>query len=173
LGRRLGILIALLALSGGGVLIGTALSGRGSDEGSGSEPEPAFRLPGRVRVEVLNGGGVEGVAWHATTTLRDRGFDVVYYGNAGTYSDDPSVVIDRVGDTATAALVAEALGVSQVTSEPDTTLYVDVTVRLGPDWGASPRIEDEAEASAPWWDLRRFFRGKEPRRGDNLRGREG
>ena len=37
---------------------------------------------GRVRVEVLNAGGVPGMASRATDHLRESGFDVVYYGNA-------------------------------------------------------------------------------------------
>jgi hypothetical protein len=111
-----------------------------------------------VKVEVLNGGGVAGAAWEATRTLRDRGFDVVSYGNAGTYSDDLSVVMDRVGDLESANLVAGALGIPLTRSERDSTLLVDVTVRLGPDWtGPQPTTKDEAEP-APWWDLRRFLR---------------
>ena len=159
MGRRFGILIVLLLILGGGAVLGTALSGRRETAEAEAEPHPAFALPGRVRVEVLNAGGVAGVAWDATVALRDSGFDVVSYGNAGTYSDDPSVVIDRVGDTVTAGAVAEALGVVQVRSEPDSSLYVDVTVRLGPDWTSLPQAGAEAEDEAPWWDLRRLFRG--------------
>jgi hypothetical protein len=112
---------------------------------------------GRVRVEVLNGGGLEGVAWDATRSLRDRGFDVVYYGNAETYSDDPSVVMDRVGDLETARSVAEALGILQVVSDPDSTRLVDVTVRLGPDW-TGRGLEDAGTGEAQaWWDPRGWF----------------
>jgi hypothetical protein len=113
-----------------------------------------------VKVEVLNGGGVAGVAWEATRVLRDRGFDVVSYGNAGTYSEDLSVVMDRVGDLESATSVGDVLGIPLVRSEPDSTLLVDVTVRLGPDWSnPRPMATDDAEP-APWWDLRRLLRGK-------------
>jgi len=154
-------------LSGVGILLGSSLFNRGG-ETPGAEQQQAIRgVQGRVRVEVLNGSGVSGVAWDATRTLRDAGFDVVGFGNAGTYSDDPSVVMDRVGEMETARLVALSLGIAQVRSEPDSTLFVDVTVRLGPDWTGPPSmVEDDNEAS-PWWDLRRFFRRSDPPEAQN------
>lgn len=98
------------------------------------------------------------MAWEATSALRDRGFDVVLYGNAGTFSDGPSVVMDRVGDMEKARLVAEALGISEFRSEPDSTRLVDVTVRLGSSWAAPRREAEEDRESTPWWDIRRLFR---------------
>jgi hypothetical protein len=98
----------------------------------------------RVRVEVLNGGGRVGVARSATSLLRDRGFDVVYYGNAGSFDRDSSVVLDRVGQMAWAEAVAEALGIGNVRSEPNPNLYLDVSVVLGRDW--MPPDTDRGEA---------------------------
>ena len=43
---------------------------------------------GRIRVEVLNAGGEPGMARMATDQLRDRGFDVVYFGNAESFGRD-------------------------------------------------------------------------------------
>ena len=140
MGKRIRVLVALLVFSGLGILIGSYLGSWGD---GGPEVPPPSAIPGsvgRVRVEVLNGGGLEGVAWDATRALRDTGFDVVYYGNAETYSDDPSVVMDRVGDLETARSVAETLGILQVISSPDSTRLVDVTVRLGPDWTGADSV---------------------------------
>jgi len=97
----------------------------------------------RVTVDVRNAAGVEGLARSATDHLRGAGFDVVSLGNARTFGSDTTVVIDRVGETSKAAAVASALGVVRVVSQPDSNLFVDVTVRLGSDWSA-PQVEDEA-----------------------------
>jgi hypothetical protein len=112
-----------------------------------------------VKVEVLNGSGISGMAWDATLALRDQGFDVVFYGNAGTFSEDPSVVSDRVGMLETAKDVAAALGIPRVESALDTTRLVDVSVRLGPEWEGPPAQEEKVdEPPRPWWDVRRYFR---------------
>lgn len=159
MGQRFRTLILLLALSGVAILVGTFLSGWGREPGDVAPPSIIPGTTGRVKVEVLNGGGVPGVAWEATRALRDKGFDVVLYDNAGTYSEDPSVVMDRVGDLETARSVANALGIARVITDPDSTRYVDVSVLLGAEWtgsGTGP-VDEEDEDPAPWWDLRRIF----------------
>ncbi len=111
-----------------------------------------------MKVEVLNAAGVSGVALEATRVLRDLGYDVVYYGNARTYTDDPSVVIDRVGDLAKAQVVRQLLGIPSARTELDSTLLLDVTVKLGPDWERPGTVPEAAEPDVPWWDIRRFLR---------------
>jgi hypothetical protein len=107
----------------------------------------------RVRVEVLNAGGVAGLARAATLELRDIGFDVVHYGNANTFDRDSSAVVDRVGRPELARAVADALGLDGVVSDPDPDLFVDVTVLLGKEWGdprASQVEEDSLPEREPW-----------------------
>lgn len=160
MGQRLRALILVLVLLGGGILLGSSLSQWWQppvEEGILPRP-PAHLFQGRIRVEVLNGGGRSGVAREATGALRDLGLDVVYYGNAETFSEDPSVVLDRVGRLADARAVADALGIRQVLSDPDSNLFVDLTVRLGPEWALPTAEEGREEDSPPWWDVRRFFR---------------
>jgi hypothetical protein len=99
-------------------------------ETSVADPPPT---EGRVRVEVLNGSGKAGLARAATERLRDAGFDVVYFGNAGTAADS-SVVIARSVDERNARAVARRLGIGPVRSAPDSTLLLEVTVVLGKDW---------------------------------------
>lgn len=155
--QRLRVLVLLSVLAGVGILVASAL---GQWWGWSPEPAPPSALPGgqgRVRVEVLNGSGLPGVARGATRALRDQGFDVVFCGNAETFSQDSSVVMDRVGGPEAARAVAEALGIRNVRSEPDSSLLVDVTVRLGPDWGVGEEPGEDGESPA-WWDLRRLFR---------------
>jgi hypothetical protein len=109
---------------------------------------------GRVRIEVLNRGGVRGMAREATEHLRDAGFDVVDVGNAAVFDPErPSVVIDRVDRPDAARAVAIALGIDIVLSEPDPNLYVDVSVLLGSDW-TRPDLADPSSAEHAWWDPR-------------------
>jgi hypothetical protein len=114
--------------------------------GVGSVQPPAVQPPARVlaadrppagdrvRVEVLNAGGRAGMARLATGTLRENGFDVVFYGNAVSAGRDSSAVLDRVGRPEDARAVAARLGIRQVRTEIDPERYVDVSVILGRDW---------------------------------------
>ena len=153
-------LVALVALLMLGAVLGTAVDrwlDRPTPAASGTETLPS--TVGRVRVEVLNGGGVKGMAREATERLRAQGFDVVFYGNAGSFDQDSSVVTDRVGDLGPARLVADALGIGDVRSLPDANLYLDVTVLLGVDWAPTQSAEDPGVASDPaWWDPRGWGR---------------
>lgn len=124
----------------------------------------------RVLVEVRNGGGRRGMAHQATDLLRDRGFDVVFYGNAEPFDRKTSVVLDRAGRPERARSVADALGIPTVRSEPDSTLYLDVSVVLGQDW-EPPAVAVEPASEPAWWDVRRFFRGRGEREGDGPPGR--
>lgn len=119
---------------------------------------PAMRPLGRVRVEVLNAGGTESMARLATDLLRDSGFDVVFFGNADHFGDDSTVVFDRTGDLNAARAVADVLGARSVRAEPDSNLYLDVTVLLGREWTPQRPEASDGEDPGPWWDLRRFFR---------------
>lgn len=146
-----------------GAFLGSALSQRWQAteaEAGGALPVPAPAE--RVRVEVLNGGGREGMARAATDVLRDGGFDVVFFGNAPSFGQDSSVVLDRVGRLDMARSVADALGIRQVRSQPDTNLYLDVTVVLGEEWSRAPAASSEAGSPPAWWSPRRW-RGPEER----------
>ncbi len=108
----------------------------------------------RIRVEVLNGAGVEDLAWRATERLRELGFDVVYYGNAEEGFDrDTSEAIARGNSIEPARRVAEALGLRLVTHRADRNLYLDVTIVLGADWGVEkgPVPLEEPSQLDRWW----------------------
>lgn len=111
-----------------------------------------------VEVEVLNGGGVAGMAAEVTEQLRLAGFDVVIFGNAPTFDPDrPSQVIDRVGRTDAAQAVAAALGIDIVLSDPDPNLYVDVTVVVGGAWTPQQGSSPDDSGQRPQWDSRTWF----------------
>ncbi len=156
---------ALLVVVGGGAVV-LALSAVGQwipEDTAAADQRLSSIGADRVTVEVLNAGGVDGMARLATDHLRTAGFDVVSVGNAPAFDQDSTMVIDRAGSLQKAAAVAEALGVRSVTNEPDVNLFVDVTVRLGSDWvmpeGAKAGEEPGGEGLMGW--LRRIAGGRE------------
>jgi hypothetical protein len=110
-------------------------SGLGATDAGVGRPGVDAQAPEgvRIRVEVLNASDVRGLARRATMHLRDRGFDVVYFGTERPMRDSTRV-IDRSGHPEWARLVSDALGGVPIDSLPDASRYLDVTVVLGPDW---------------------------------------
>lgn len=105
----------------------------------------AARPPGEpLRLEVLNGCGVAGVAREATLFLRRYHFDVLQSGNFHTFSQEHSLVIDRAGRPEAALSVAAALGIDRayVREEVDPRLLLDVTVVIGCDYALLRPFED-------------------------------
>jgi len=157
-------LAGLLALGITAVALGIGIiSGGAGTAGADGEDGVAANVSVQwegddVEVEVLNGGGVAGMAGDATEQLRLAGFDVVIFGNASSFDPDrPSQVIDRVGRTDAAQAVAAALGIDIVLSDPDPNLYVDVTVVVGGAWTPRQGINPDDSGQRPQWDPRTWF----------------
>lgn len=151
--RLAGLLLTLLAVV---VLAVSLVRGLGGGGGVGPMGETAEEREQRIRVEVLNAAGTSGLARAVTDQLRDRGFDVVYYGNAGSgFARDTSLVLDRAGNAEAAQAVADALGISRIRAAPDTTLYLEVTVVVGRDWADPSRPPAADSAAAPASDSAR------------------
>jgi hypothetical protein len=160
MGSRVRALAVVSVVLLAGAFIGSALSqwwdgGKHTSGSSGQQPASP-----RVRVEVLNAGGSSGAARGATDRLRDMGFDVVFFGNADSFDRDSSVVLDRAGHVEAARSVADALGIRRVRSEPDSNLYLDVSVMLGRDWVPSGQPMDSVteDSARAWWDPRRWLK---------------
>jgi hypothetical protein len=120
-------------------LVGSLIAGLRPTEVVAGE-QPRIRGADVVRsgrVEVLNAAGQPGWARAGTLVLRQKGFDVVSFGNARAFDRDSSVVLARTPDRGVADAVAAALGIDLVRVEPDSTLFVDATVVLGLDWSAN------------------------------------
>ncbi|MBA3521313.1 MAG: LytR C-terminal domain-containing protein [Gemmatimonadales bacterium] len=107
---------------------------------AGRSPEPpdiaapAIPEPGRrITVEVLNGTPRPGAARAGTRLLRQRGIDVVFYGNADSAVSATEIIVRR-GETARGREVRAALGVGRIVLATDTLRRVDVSVVLGPDF---------------------------------------
>ncbi|MEI6813391.1 MAG: LytR C-terminal domain-containing protein [bacterium] len=88
----------------------------------------------RVKVEVLNGTDVSGLARRGMFAMRDAGFDVVNFGSTKERSDT-TIVIDRTGHADWAAMAVKSLsGPVLLKHEPDDSRYVDLTILLGLRW---------------------------------------
>lgn len=94
-----------------------------------------------IQLDVLNGCGVKGAGVKFTAFLRSGGFDVVEMKNYKTFNVPHTLVIDRVGDLASARRVAAALGVAEknVIQQLNPDYFVDVSVIIGVDY-ASLRV---------------------------------
>ena len=91
----------------------------------------------RIRVQVLNTTGRQGLARQATRLLRDQGFDVVDMGN-GSPALDTTVVLDRSGHPEWVASVAKVVKPATSRTERDSSRYLDVTVLLGATYRPPP-----------------------------------
>lgn len=138
--RRIVILALLLVMLPAGIYAAVARGGEAGGTLRGVAAGPESRAPEgvRIRVEVLNASSVQGLARRATFHLRDHGFDVVESGNAAE-KHDSTIVLDRSHNPEWARLVANAMGGAPVAEAPDSTLYVDVTVLVGPSWRPSAK----------------------------------
>lgn len=161
MGARIRAVAVVLVILLAGAFLGSAYS---QWRTSPHVPRDSIRvadLGGVVRVEVLNAGGTQRVARDATDRLRTVGFDVVYFGNADSFDRDSSVVLDRTHRLDAARAVADALGIRNVRSDPDSNLYLDVSVLLGKEWsGAGPGSGVDDGGTAPeraLWDPRRWL----------------
>jgi hypothetical protein len=131
--RRWVVAAVVLAFVGGGSWLALNLA-RASLTG-----RPAARVPRvvpdstRVKVEVLNATDTRGLARRAMFVLRDAGFDVVYYGNTSERADS-TVVRDRSGHAAWAALAAKAMRGARIEESPDSSHFLDLTILIGRNW---------------------------------------
>ena len=104
-----------------------------------------------ARIEVLNGAGEAGAAQRAAEILRQAGFDVVYFGNAGDFDNPRTRVIDRVGGRRGVDSLVAWLHVEGLETDPDPALHLDATVILGADWQHRLRVVPDSlpEAAIP------------------------
>jgi len=94
----------------------------------------------RIKVEVVNATATRGLGRLATAWLRDKGFDVVSTITAPAQDRrDSSLVLDRSGHPAWAALAAAAVGGARVEARPDSLRFLDLTVLIGRSWRPPPQ----------------------------------
>jgi hypothetical protein len=99
---------------------------------AGPKPD-SFKV---IRIEVLNGCGVSGIAEKVSRHLRDAGFDVMTWKNADSFNYPETIVIDRTGNLENARRVASAMGlrthIQQIVQDP--YLMEQVAVIVGMDY---------------------------------------
>lgn len=126
-----------------------------SEPAAAGEAVPALDRA-RIRVEVRNGSGRAGLAERVTAYLRDAGFDVVDFGNADRFDHAQTTILDRIGRPTLAREVGRALPGVRIASEPDSSLFLDVTVVLGADVadvlerGRRETVEEEPRSGWFW-----------------------
>lgn len=100
-----------------------------------SKPQ-GYPVPGEVltvKIEVLNGTEVNGLARAVTRQLRRHGVDVVNFGTAAEQNHDSTLIVVRRGDSAAVFPVREILGKGRIVFEADPRLLLDASVILGRD----------------------------------------
>jgi hypothetical protein len=122
-------LIGLVAVGAAGMV------GVRRHRGDAAGPPPNVRAPAgvRVRVQVLNGTKVHGLARRATMLLRDHGFDVVETGTVNE-DRDTTLVLDLSGHPEWATRVAQLFRTPRIEARPDSSRYLDIAVVLGSTW---------------------------------------
>ncbi len=100
---------------------------------------PGVLAPGgvRIRVQVLNGTHVRGLARRATAVLRDRGFDVVETGTTSKQADT-TLVLDLSGHPDWAKRIASLFPPARIQARTDSSRYLDIAVVIGSAWRPPP-----------------------------------
>ncbi|MBN1458324.1 MAG: LCP family protein [Armatimonadetes bacterium] len=85
-----------------------------------------------IRVVVLNGTSVNGLASRTAEKLKEHGYDVLEVGNA-EHRTETTVILDHRGHARRAERVASAVGCGVISADPDGDNPADVTIILGSD----------------------------------------
>ncbi len=98
------------------------------------DPEEVYKKNSNLRVEVLNGCGVNRLAIKVSDILREKGFNVVKIGDADkNYLE--TVVVERADTNMTnGKYFARRIGCKNIGKDVDPALYIDVTIIIGEDY---------------------------------------
>ena len=91
----------------------------------------------KLKVEVLNGCGIQDVAKQITDFLRQRNTDVVYFGNFERWDLSETLIIDRVDhNLGNAKIIGKILGVEENRMFPQISpqRQLDVTIIIGKNY---------------------------------------
>ncbi|OUX31526.1 MAG: hypothetical protein CBE24_05090 [bacterium TMED264] len=101
-----------------------------------------------IKVEILNGCGIKGIAAKTSEFLRsEHRIDVIRSDNADKYDYSKTIIIGRNENLDKILSVSKAFNISINNSKhirhvPDETLGVDVTIILGKDINSFPHITE-------------------------------
>jgi LytR cell envelope-related transcriptional attenuator len=137
-GRLLTLAVVIIAL-GSAALVG-ARRWYGARPGASIGDTTSAPQGQRILVEVLNSSGVSGLARRATFLLRDRGFDVVGFGNDPKGRQSQTVILDYTNKPEAAQRLARVIGGADIERARDSLdRGIDLTVKLGSSY--RPREE--------------------------------
>jgi len=101
-----------------------------------------------IKVEILNGCGIKGIAAKTSEFLRsEHRIDVIRSDNANNYNYSKTIIIGRNENLDKILSVSKAFDISindtnHIRHVPDETLGVDVTVILGKDINSFPHTSE-------------------------------
>jgi hypothetical protein len=88
-----------------------------------------------MRVEVLNGCGVDNLAYKVALHLREKGFDVVEIANVEETNVERTIIIERVDKgMRNARVLARVIHCTNMQAMIDSTLFLEVSLLLGRDY---------------------------------------
>ena len=91
-----------------------------------------------IRVVILNGTSVDGLAARMAETLEEQGYEILEVGNAERKTA-ATLILDHRGQTRRAQRVSSLLGGAVISAAPDGDNPADVTIILGDDLGRARR----------------------------------
>ncbi len=98
------------------------------------DPQEIYKRNSNLRVEVLNGCGVNRLAIKVSDILRDKGFNIVRIGDTENHYSE-SVVIERSDEKMeNGKYFARRIGCRNIGKDVDPALYIDVTLIIGEDY---------------------------------------
>ncbi|MBN2620652.1 LytR C-terminal domain-containing protein [candidate division WOR-3 bacterium] len=99
------------------------------------DPEEIYKKNSNMRVEVLNGCGINRLALKVTNALRKQGFNVVTIGNTQESDFEETVIIERSDENMkNARYFAGRIGCHNIGKDIDPALYIEVTLIIGKDY---------------------------------------
>lgn len=93
----------------------------------------------RLRVIVLNGAGVPGIAGEAASVLIGRGYQIIDSKNADSFNYSKTLILVYHGKKEDGLALREILGVGQVLSKDMPQDIADISIVIGKDYLAKPK----------------------------------
>ena len=99
------------------------------------DPQEIYKKNANMRVEGLNGCGVDRLAIKVTNILRKKGFNVVQVGNTKNQDFEETVVMERSDENmVNANYFAKQIGCRNIDKDVDPALYIEITLIIGQDY---------------------------------------
>lgn len=109
------------------------------------DPHEIYKKNSNMRVEVLNGCGVNRLAIRISNVLRRKGFNVVKIGNTHAQNFQKTIAIERSDEgMKNVKYFAKRIGCKNIGKDIDRALYLEVSLIIGTDYKEIfPDVEKE------------------------------